>query len=102
MWARWDNPTLFHRAKSIETNIEKRQIFDTINWEKLFSPYKIYWKKYWKKVNINTITWEIVLDRSAEHKQCNILLLINFKLLIIMLIHLSFNFKLSVLVVEIT
>ena len=34
----------------------------------------IYWlwsllkKKYWEKVNIDTINWEKVFDRSADHK----------------------------------
>ena len=31
----WGDPTLFHRAKSVEKNIEKMNI-DLINWEKLF------------------------------------------------------------------
>ena len=37
------NPAIFHRAKSIE-------------------------KKYWRKINIGTITWEKLFDRSPEYK----------------------------------
>ena len=44
----WGNPTLFHWAKSTEKNWEKMNS-DTINWEKLFPPGKIYWKKISRK-----------------------------------------------------
>ena len=36
----WGNPTLFHRAKSILKNGEKKYIYiDTIDWEKLFDKF---------------------------------------------------------------
>ena len=34
----------------------------------LFINFKIYWKKYWEKVNVGTINWEKLFDRSADHK----------------------------------
>ena len=49
-------------------SIEKKIITDTINWEKLFPPGRIKWKKYWEKINIYTINLEKLFDRSAEHK----------------------------------
>ena len=33
-----------------------------------FLPGKIYWKKYWEKVNNDTINWEKLCDRSADHR----------------------------------
>ena len=46
-----------------------------------FSTNKIYRKKikYWEKINIDTIKWENLFDRSANHKLCNILWLVRFK-----------------------
>ena len=40
----WGNTTLTHWAKSIE-------------------------KSYWEKINTDAINWEMVSDRSADHKQ---------------------------------
>ena len=33
-----------------------------------FPPGKIYRKEYREKINIDTINWEKVFDRSADHK----------------------------------
>ena len=33
-----------------------------------FAPGKIYWKKYLKKVNNDTINWEKHCDRLAHHR----------------------------------
>ena len=49
-------------------NWEKVNI-DTINWEKLYPPGKIYWKKYREKINEDSINWEHLFDRSVEHKK---------------------------------
>ena len=43
----WGNPTLFYRKKFYWKYIEK---------------------KYWKKVNIDTINWEKLFDRPVDHK----------------------------------
>ena len=34
-------------------------------------------KKYWEKINIDTINWEKLFDRSAEQKWCSIPWLVN-------------------------
>ena len=56
-------PTLFHQTKSVEKNIEKIQILTQ-------SIEDSYWKKYWGKINIDTINWEELFKRSADHKTC--------------------------------
>ena len=33
-----------------------------------FPPAKIYWKKYWENINIDTINWEKLFDKSTERK----------------------------------
>ena len=33
-----------------------------------FPPGKIYWKKYWEKLNNDTINWEKLCYRSADHR----------------------------------
>ena len=33
-----------------------------------FPPGKIYWKKYWEKINIDTTNKEKLFDRSTKHK----------------------------------
>ena len=46
----------------------ERISIDTINWESFFHEEKSIEKKYWEKINIDTINWEKLCDRSAEHK----------------------------------
>ena len=45
----------------------------------IFPLGKIYWEKILRKVDIDIINWEKFFDRSADHKQCNIPWLVNFK-----------------------
>ena len=40
---------------------------------------KSYWKKSREKINSGIINSEKLFDRSADHKQCDILWLVNFK-----------------------
>ena len=37
----WGNSTLFHQVKAIEKDIEKKINIDSINWEILFDRYSI-------------------------------------------------------------
>ena len=64
----WGNPTLFQHAKSIGKKYWEKVNVDTINWKKFFLPGKSYWKKYWEKIDIGTINWKKLFGRSAEHK----------------------------------
>ena len=43
-----------------------------------FSTRQNLLKKYWKKINIDTINWEKLFARFADHKLGNILWLLNF------------------------
>ena len=60
----WGNPIYFHRAKSIEQNTEKIQIWANVI-EKILRKDK-YWQKLLK------INYEKLFKRSADHKQYNI------------------------------
>ena len=54
----WDSPTLLNLLKKY--------------WEKIIN-------NWLRKVNIDTISWEELFDRSADHKWCNIPWLVNFR-----------------------
>ena len=50
----------------------------TNNIRNVGSPGKIYWKKYREKINTDTINWQKLFGRSADHKKFNIPRLVNF------------------------
>ena len=91
------NPTLFHRARSIEKILKKDKYWH--NSEKLFPPGKIYWKntekiwtltqsieksffhrakssekKYWEKENISKNYWKKILRMVFNSNQLSFLI----------------------------
>ena len=39
-----------------------------VGWPDTFPLGKIYWQKYWEKINIDIVNQEKLFDRSADHK----------------------------------
>ena len=72
-------PQLFLPGKIYWKKYWEKIDIDTINSEKLSWPSKIYWKQYSEKTNIDTINWEELFDRSILHKKCNIPWLLTLK-----------------------
>lgn len=75
----------FHNGVKFHTNMKwllglaqmlklMNHVISNVGWRHTFPPSKIYQKKYWEKVNIDIINWEIFCDRpwSPDLKQCNI------------------------------
>ena len=68
----------FSTGKNLLKKILKKDKYWHNQLRKPFLPGKSHWKKYWEKINIDTIHWEKVFDRSAGHKKCSIPWLVNF------------------------
>ena len=66
----WGNPIPFPRAKSIEKNKEIN--IDTINWEKILPPGKIYWRKFIEENLLKLFTWNYAWLGSSEKVACEV------------------------------
>ena len=81
----WGNPIPFPRAKSIEKNKEIN--IDTINWEKILPPGKIYWRKFIEENLLKLFTWNYAWLGSSEKVACEVCHIVSSYVLLVGVIY---------------